>query len=121
MGQRLEAAGGPGQRGGAEATTGCLLSRRDHPIRPTSRSRAWSCSKPSLASPNGADLPCLRFHNLRHLAASLLLEGRVDFKTISDVLGHGEIGITANLYAHLAPSLRREAAQALDAVLDAAG
>jgi integrase len=67
-----------------------------------------------------AHLPRQRFYDLRHLAASLMLEGRVDLKTISDVLGHSQIGITANLYAHLAPSLRREAANALEAVLDAA-
>ena len=64
--------------------------------------------------------PRQRFHDLRHLAASLMLEGRVDLKTISDVLGHSQIGITANLYAHLAPSLQREAANALEAVLGAA-
>lgn len=64
-----------------------------------------------------AGLPRQRFHDLRHCAASLMLAGHVDLKTISDVLGHSQIGVTANLYAHLAPSLRREAANALDAAL----
>jgi integrase len=49
-----------------------------------------------------------------------MLEGRVDLNTVSDVLGHSQIGITANLYAHLAPSLRQEVARALDAVLGGA-
>ena len=68
-----------------------------------------------------AGLPRQRFHGLRHAAASLMLEGRVDLKTISDILGHSQIGITANLYAHLAPALKRDAADALDALLNAAG
>ena len=62
-------------------------------------------------------LPRQRFYDSRHCAASLMLAGHVDLKTISDVLGHCQIGITVNLNAHLAPALRSEAANALDAAL----
>jgi Phage integrase family len=56
----------------------------------------------------------VRFHDLRHSFASILLEGGVDLKVISELLGHSAIGVTANQYLHLTPSLRREAADRLD-------
>ena len=47
------------------------------------------------------DLPHIRLHDLRHTCASILLESGCDMKTISDILGHSDIGITMNLYAHV--------------------
>jgi integrase len=62
-------------------------------------------------------LPHQRFHDLRHCAASLLLAGGVAPRTIMGILGHSQISLTMNTYAHLSPSLERDAANALDAVL----
>lgn len=59
----------------------------------------------------------VRFHDLRHTAASLMLAGGVPLKVVSDVLGHSSIAITADVYAHVAPDARREAAEALDRAL----
>lgn len=64
-----------------------------------------------------AGLPRQRFHDLRHCAASLMLAGGVDLRTIKDVLGHSQISLTANLYTHLSPALRQDAADRLAAVL----
>ncbi|MFN8676123.1 MAG: site-specific integrase [Thermomicrobiales bacterium] len=64
-----------------------------------------------------AGLPRQRFHDLRHCAASLLLAGGVAPRTIMGILGHSQISLTMNTYAHLSPVLEREAANALDAVL----
>lgn len=46
----------------------------------------------------GADLPPIRFHDLRHTAASMMLASGLDMKTVSTVLGHSDITITANIY-----------------------
>ncbi|MHB1500262.1 MAG: tyrosine-type recombinase/integrase [Candidatus Dormibacteria bacterium] len=49
-------------------------------------------------------------HTLRHSAATLMLAGGVDLKTVSTVLGHSQIGLTADTYASVLPGLQREAA-----------
>jgi integrase len=64
-----------------------------------------------------AGLPRQRFHDLRHCSASLLLAGGVAPRTIMGILGHSQISLTMNAYAHLSPALEREAARALDSVL----
>lgn len=43
----------------------------------------------------------LRFHDLRHTAATLLLQAGVDLKLVSQLLGHSSIALTADTYAHL--------------------
>lgn len=64
-----------------------------------------------------ARLPHMRFHDLRHSAASLLLAQGVPLRVISELLGHTKIGTTADLYTHLAPTLHQEAAAKMQAVL----
>ncbi len=64
-----------------------------------------------------AKLPRYRFHDLRHSCASLLLAQGVPLKTISDILGHSQISVTADYYAHIAPEARREALNMMDALL----
>ncbi len=63
-----------------------------------------------------AGLPRLRFHDLRHTAATLLLVQGVPARVVMDILGHSSITLTMNTYAHVLPSLRREAADAMDRV-----
>jgi integrase len=57
------------------------------------------------------------FHGLRHAYASLMLVSGVDLKVISGLLGHSSIGITADLYLHVAERANHEAASKLDALL----
>jgi site-specific recombinase XerD len=64
-----------------------------------------------------AGMPRLRYHDLRHSAASLLLAQGVDLKTIQTILGHSRIGTTADVYAHVMPQLQRDAADRMDAIL----
>jgi integrase len=64
-----------------------------------------------------ATLPDIRFHDLRHSAASLMLAQGIPLRSIQDILGHSSITLTANLYAHVGDQLKREAADAMDAVL----
>jgi integrase len=65
----------------------------------------------------GAKLPAIRFHDLRHTAATLLLAQGVDPRTIMETLGHSQISLTLNTYSHVLPSLQIRAAAEMDMVL----
>jgi integrase len=62
----------------------------------------------------------IRFHDLRHSCASLLLAQGVSPRTIMETLGHSQVGLTLNTYAHVLPSLRRDAAEIMDRLLSTA-
>lgn len=55
----------------------------------------------------------ITFHGLRHSAATLLLSQGIPISTISELLGHTSIGVTASFYAAIAPVLRLEARDAM--------
>ena len=55
----------------------------------------------------------IRFHDLRHSCASLLLANGVPLKHIQEWLGHSDFAITANTYAHLEFSSKLASAQAM--------
>ncbi|MGH7876608.1 MAG: tyrosine-type recombinase/integrase, partial [Candidatus Dormibacteraceae bacterium] len=61
-----------------------------------------------------AGLPRMRFYDLRHSCASLLLAQGVPLRSIMELLGHSSIALTANTYTHLLPALQKETAQAWD-------
>lgn len=62
-----------------------------------------------------AGLPRVRFHDLRHTAATLMLEAGVHPKVVQERLGHASIAITLDTYSHVAPSMQQAAAETLDA------
>ena len=64
-----------------------------------------------------AGVPRVRFHDLRHSAATLLLAQGVPLAVISEWLGHAGIAITMQHYAAIVPQLRLEAAAAMDRAL----
>ncbi len=68
-----------------------------------------------------AGLPRMRFHDLRHGAASLLLAQGVSPRVIQDMLGHSTITTTMSVYAHVIPELQRDAAARMDAILSPKG
>jgi integrase len=60
----------------------------------------------------------IRFHDLRHTCASLLLAQGVPPRVVMDVLGHSQLAITTDLYSHVMPTALREAAAAIDRALE---
>ncbi|WP_158862013.1 site-specific integrase [Leifsonia sp. AG29] len=67
-----------------------------------------------------AELPKIRFHDLRHLHASLLIAAGVPLAVISKRLGHSTISITSDLYGHLLRDANRDAAEAASSLLQRA-
>lgn len=63
-----------------------------------------------------AKLPHVRFHDLRHSAASLLIAEGVELVEVSMLLGHSELRVTADLYAHLVKQTAAKAATRMDAL-----
>jgi integrase len=63
----------------------------------------------------------LRFHDLRHACASLLLAQGVHPRVVMEQLGHSQISLTLNTYSHVLPSLQAEAAQRMEELLAGEG
>lgn len=63
------------------------------------------------------DLPPVRFHDLRHSAATLLLSLGMPLSVVSEILGHSDPATTLRIYAHVLPAFRTEAAEAMDRAL----
>jgi integrase len=81
------------------------------PLEPRNVNRRWDELR------ERAGLHWLRLHDLRHGCATLMLAAGVPARTIMDVLGHSEIGVTMNTYTHVLMQLREDAADAIDGVL----
>lgn len=64
-----------------------------------------------------AGLPLIRFHDLRHTAATLMMLAGVPAKVVAEMLGHASVAITLNLYSHVQPGMQRDAADAMDRLL----
>jgi integrase len=69
------------------------------------------------AALEAAGMPRVRFHDLRHTAATLALMQGVHPKVVSDMLGHSSVGLTLDTYSHLLPAMHQQAAAAMDAIL----
>jgi integrase len=68
----------------------------------------------------GTSLPRIRFYDLRHAHATHLLGSGIHPKIASERLGHSKIGITLDLYSHVLPGMEADAAERVDAALQAA-
>jgi integrase len=101
-----EAAGSMWQPDGHVFTT--LQGR---PIDPTNLTRAF------ITLLRKAGLRRIRFHDLRHSTATLLLEQGVELVVIKELLGHAHIGVTATVYAHVRLRLQRDAIDTLSTAL----
>lgn len=59
-------------------------------------------------------LPHIRFHDLRHSAATLLLSMGVPAKVVQEILGHSNFSTTMNRYSHVLPTMQKEAMEKMD-------
>jgi integrase len=64
-----------------------------------------------------AGVPSIRFHDLRHTHATMALRAGVHPKVVSERLGHSTVSITLDVYSHAVPSMQREAAEAVAALV----
>ena len=64
-----------------------------------------------------ANLPQCRFHDLRHLCATIMLLQGVNVKVAQERLGHKDIATTMNIYSHVLPSSAREAAEKIGSLV----
>lgn len=61
--------------------------------------------------------PHIRFHDLRHTFATLLVANKVNVKTVSSTLGHAQVSTTMNYYVHDLESASRDSAELLENLL----
>lgn len=95
--------------GSAYKNSGLVICAADgSPVHPDSISK-WF---PIFLRENG--LPSIRFHDLRHTHASILIKQGVHAKVISERLGHASVSITMDTYGHLLPGLQSDAASKVE-------
>ena len=80
------------------------------PWNPRTFSSSWTRERDKM----GLDI---RFHDLRHTHATLLLRQGVHVKVVSERLGHSTVGITLDTYSHVLPDMQEEATEKLEAML----
>ena len=61
-----------------------------------------------------AELPLIRFHDLRHTFATMALENGMDIKTLSAMIGHISSETTLNIYSHITDTMQQQAAVRID-------
>ncbi|MFW5934055.1 MAG: site-specific integrase [Actinomycetota bacterium] len=87
---------------------------RDHGlVFPREDGRWWNPPAISLAfrrAVRKAGVPRIRFHDLRHTHATLLLRAGINPKVVSERLGHSSVAFTLDTYAHVMPGMQPEAA-----------
>lgn len=83
-----------------------------NPAQPISTNAAYQKLKELLKK---AELPSIRFHDLRHTFATEALEHGMDVETLSDITGHVNSATTLNVYSHVTDQMRKQAAQKIDA------
>jgi integrase len=88
-----------------------FTTAQGRPVDPTNLTRAF------ITLLRKAGLRRIRFHDLRHSTATLLLEQGVELVVIKELLGHAHIGVTATIYAHVRLRLQRDAIDALGTAL----
>lgn len=64
-----------------------------------------------------AGLSPIRFHDLRHTAATLMLLGGINIKAVSVTLGHADVGTTLNVYSHFLPEMAEQRAEVMQRIL----
>ena len=70
---------------------------------------------------NAIGKPDVRFHDLRHSYAVLSIENNIDYKTISESMGHFSVAFTLDVYGHVSEKMRKESADRVQAFIDQIG
>ena len=90
---------------------GLVVCREDgRPWHPSTFAAAWTRARDAAGV-------SVRFHDLRHTHASLLLSAGAHPKALQERLGHSSAAFTMNVYAHLLPGVQEEAVASLEALL----
>jgi site-specific recombinase XerD len=63
-------------------------------------------------------LPDIRFHDLRHTHATMLLSAGTHPKVVQERLGHSQISLTLDTYSHVIPTMQREASDQFEAMFN---
>ena len=101
--------------GGTLRDTDPVFSNPDGtPIRPDSLTRVFSTVARSVG------FPSLRFHDLRHTHATLMLQQGVHPKIVQERLGHSTISVTLDTYSHVMPGMQEAAALRFDEGMNSA-
>ena len=98
---------------GADFTdSGLVVCQPDgKPFRPESMTQKWE----RFVKTHG--LKPIRFHDLRHSCATMMIEAGIDPKTVQTRIGHADISTTMNIYTHCTKSMDQSAAKAIDKIL----
>lgn len=64
------------------------------------------------------NIPLIRFHDLRHSHATILLKANTNPKIVSERLGHADVGTTLNIYSHILPDMQRNAIDKLNRIMN---
>lgn len=102
-----------GAWGTAWQRTGLVFSREDGTLVNPNLVSAWFGR-----AATAADVPTIRFHDLRHTHASLALQAGIPAKVVSERLGHATVAFTLDVYSHVIPGLQEEAATAIAALIN---
>ncbi|MDE6724713.1 MAG: site-specific integrase, partial [Ruminiclostridium sp.] len=86
-----------------------------HPENPINPQSAYTHLKVLLKQ---ADLPLIRFHDLRHTFATHAIAGGVDAKTLSGILGHTNASFTLDTYTHITTDMQKSAAKIVGNFMD---
>ena len=101
-----------GECGSSWIETGLVFTTEfGQPLDPRNASRAMSIAA------RKAGLDGVGIHTLRHTAASTMLEAGVPLRTVSEILGHGSVQVTGDIYGHVSSEGARAAVDRLAAVL----
>lgn len=74
-------------------------------------------SRSFLRCIKAADVPRIRFHDLRHTHGSLLIAAGINVKVVAERFGHSSTRMTLDTYTHLMPSMQREAADEISKIM----
>ncbi len=91
-----------------------FCTRKGEPLRGTYLRKALSMVT------RKAGVPVIRFHDLRHTHATLLLQAGVHLKVVSERLGHANTNITLSVYSHVLPDMQEAAVKAIEGMFVAA-